>query len=217
MRKEFEHELKQLEVSFIDMSRMAYYSLEDAISAFKKQNIELAKSIILSDQEINQQEIDIELTCARLLALQQPVVTDLRLVISIMKACSDLERIGDHAASIAKSVVKLEYHQSYDKIEAEIVAMADLVLDMLKRLAAAFQNRDEKEARAISLIDSEVDSYMKAISKLNLTEMQANQDMILVGTQYRSIARHLARIADYTTNVCERIVYIQTGHLVEFD
>lgn len=217
MRKQFQQELQALDDQFIDMGRMVYYSLEDALSAFRDKNSDLAQSIIASDQEINQEELDIELTCARLLALQQPVVTDLRLVISIMKACSDLERIGDHAASIAKTVLKLESGFLHPTIENEILEMAMIVSSMLERAIKAFQERHQDQARAISALSQEVDQYMKSISTLNLTEMQANQSMVLTGTHYRSIARHLSRIASYTTNICERILYIETGQLAELD
>ncbi|TCD45456.1 hypothetical protein D3X11_07845 [Streptococcus sp. X16XC17] len=138
MREQFQQELTYLQGQLSTMFQEVNLSLEDTLAIFADQDYLRAQAIMEHDRLINQKEQDIEMDCARLIALQQPVVADLRLVISIMQVSSDLERMGDHVASVAKSSIKVTKHQQVPAIEEKFIDMGQKVLNVSRETLSIY-------------------------------------------------------------------------------
>lgn len=152
-----------------------------------------------------------------MIALQQPVTTDLRTIITIMKASSDLERMGDHAVSVAKSTIRLKGLPRILEVEKEINEMSNYVKKMVDNVLIAYVKTDEKDARMIALMDERVNDYFQKIYDMTTNTMEKESDTIISGTDYLHVAGYLERVGDYVTNICEWIVYLATGKITELN
>ncbi|KHD46062.1 phosphate signaling complex protein PhoU [Streptococcus hongkongensis] len=217
MREQFELELQQLEQQFLALGQSVIEAASKALLALAAKDGEMAEKIIEEDKQINQAQIDVELACARILALQQPQVTDLRFVITIMSACSDLERMGDHMAGISRSILRLKEADSLDSIEEHIHEAGQKALKMLSDLLAAFPKRKLDKAIEIVKQDEAIDELYYVTSKEIMSEMKGQETSIRNGTEYLYMMGHIERFADYISNICERLVYLETGEIVELN
>lgn len=217
MRTKFDEELYQLQNDFKRMLTETYRALLKVKEAFDEHKVDLAEFIVANDENINAMEVHIELTCARLLALQQPVITDLRYIVSIMKSCSDIERMADHVAAIAKNITFLVPAENNLQVESQIDDMINTVIEMLQALQQSLEQLDEEAARKVATMDNVVDNYRNTLRSEIVLSMQQNELSVASGTQYMDIVMHVERIADYITNICERIVYIKTHRIVELN
>ncbi|MCK1199925.1 phosphate signaling complex protein PhoU [Streptococcus uberis] len=217
MRDQFELELQELEQKFLEMGSAVLESASKVLLALAAKDSDMAELIIKEDKLINQAQLDIELTCANLLALQQPQVTDLRFVLTIMSACSDLERMGDHMAGIAKAILNLKEIDTLDVIEEHIHDAGQKALKMMSDLLLVFPKRNADKAIAIANQDEAIDQLYYSISKEILTVMKEQETSVRNGAQYLYMMGHIERFGDYISNICERIVYLETGELVELN
>lgn len=217
MRDQFELELQELEQKFLEMGSAVLESASKVLLALAAKDTDMAELIIKEDKLINQAQLDIELTCANLLALQQPQVTDLRFVLTIMSACSDLERMGDHMTGIAKAILNLKEIDTLDVIEEHIHDAGQKALKMMSDLLLVFPNRNADKAIAIANQDEAIDQLYYSISKEILTVMKEQETSVRNGAQYLYMMGHIERFGDYISNICERIVYLETGELVELN
>ncbi|MCK1238287.1 phosphate signaling complex protein PhoU [Streptococcus uberis] len=217
MRDQFELELQELEQKFLEMGSAVLESASKVLLALAAKDTDMAELIIKEDKLINQAQLDIELTCANLLALQQPQVTDLRFVLTIMSACSDLERMGDHMAGIAKAILNLKEIDTLEVIEEHIHDAGQKALKMMSDLLLVFPKRNADKAIAIANQDEAIDQLYYSISKEILTVMKEQETSVRNGAQYLYMMGHIERFGDYISNICERIVYLETGELVELN
>lgn len=217
MRNQFELELQELEQKFLEMGSAVLESASKVLLALAAKDTDMAELIIKEDKLINQAQLDIELTCANLLALQQPQVTDLRFVLTIMSACSDLERMGDHMAGIAKAILNLKEIDTLEVIEEHIHDAGQKALKMMSDLLLVFPKRNADKAIAIANQDEAIDQLYYSISKEILTVMKEQETSVRNGAQYLYMMGHIERFGDYISNICERIVYLETGELVELN
>ncbi|CAD5900299.1 phosphate signaling complex protein PhoU [Carnobacterium maltaromaticum] len=217
MRRVFEEELNDLHLRFSEMGMMVNEAIYKSVKAFINHDKELASEVIKSDQAINARELDLEKRSFEMIALQQPVTTDLRIIVTVMKASSDLERMADHAVSIAKSTIRVKGNKRIPEIEAEIAEMADKVKVMVEEVLEAYVKNDAKRAKKIAAMDSEVDIYFKKIYKNCIEEMKSNSEIVVGASDYMLVAGYLERIGDYVTNICEWIVYLSTGKVSELN
>lgn len=217
MRNQFELELQELEQKFLEMARAVLASASKVLLALAAKDRDMAEFIIKEDQLINQAQLDIELTCASILALQQPQVTDLRFVLTVMSACSDLERMGDHMAGIAKSILRLKEVDTLEVIEEHIHEAGQKVLKMMSDLVLVFPKRNADKAIALANQDEAIDDLYYTISTEILSVMKAQETSVRNGSQYLYMMGHIERFGDYISNICERIVYLETGVLVELN
>ncbi|AUC24674.1 phosphate signaling complex protein PhoU [Streptococcus uberis] len=217
MRDQFELELQELEQKFLEMGSAVLESASKVLLALAAKDTDMAELIIKEDKLINQAQLDIELTCANLLALQQPQVTDLRFVLTIMSACSDLERMGDHMTGIAKAILNLKEIDTLDVIEEHIHDAGQRALKMMSDLLLVFPKRNADKAIAIANQDEAIDQLYYSISKEILTVMKEQETSVRNGAQYLYMMGHIERFGDYISNICERIVYLETGELVELN
>ena len=217
MREQFDLELTSLENNFLEMGQAVLENGSKALLAMMDNDHQLASIVIDDDKRINDYQIAIEVACANLLALQQPMVSDLRFVIAIMASCSDLERMGDHFAGIAKSTIRLKEEEKLPLFEEKLQEMGQTALDMLHQLMAIFPKHGAKSARKLAQEDEKLDDAYWMLSRDMISQMKHHDAHIRNGTEYLSILNHLERFGDYVANICERLVYLETGELVELN
>jgi len=216
VRESFLEKLKELEKEVFEMGEMVIIAINRSIEALKNRDLEEAKNIINEDLLINKKRWDIEEECISLISTQQPVATDLRALITILNIITELERMGDHAEGIARVVI-MYGDKPLIKPLIDIPRMAEKVTGMIKRSLDAFVNRDETTARKICDEDDEIDNLHEQVYRELLTFMLEDPKKITGSTYLTWVSRHLERIADRVTNICERIIYLVTGVMEEID
>jgi len=215
-REMFRGHIKKLETEVMDMGQMVITAVNRSVETLKARNRQDARQIITDDAIINKKRWDIEENCINLIALQQPVATDLREIIAVLSIVTDLERMGDYAEGIAKIVILLG-DEPLVKPLVDIPLMAQKATDMLKRSLDAFINRDAKTAEAICNEDDQVDRLYEQVYRELLSYMIEDPKTITRATYLIWVAHNLERIADRVTNICERTVYLATGTLREIN
>ena len=217
LRTQFEEELLNLHNQFYEMGMMVSSAVHKSVRAYIKHDKILAQEVIENDININNMETRLEKKSFEMIALQQPVTTDLRMIITVMKASSDLERMADHAVSVAKSTIRVKGQTRIPEIEKEISDMSDYVKKMADNVLVAYVKTDEKDARTIANMDQRVNDYFNRIYNATIKNMQENPETVISGTDYLNVASYLERIGDYVTNICEWIVYLATGKITELN
>ncbi|WP_338527221.1 phosphate signaling complex protein PhoU [Enterococcus faecium] len=217
LRTQFEEELLNLHNQFYEMGMMVSSAVHKSVRAYIKHDKILAQEVIENDININNMETRLEKKSFEMIALQQPVTTDLRMIITVMKASSDLERMADHAVSVAKSTIRVKGQTRIPEIEKEISNMSDYVKKMVDNVLVAYVKTDEKDARTIANMDQRVNDYFNRIYNATIKNMQENPETVISGTDYLNVASYLERIGDYVTNICEWIVYLATGKITELN
>jgi phosphate transport system protein len=181
-----------------------------------ERDVQLAEQVIENDTLINQLEHEIETGCFRLIALQQPVGSDLRRLGTMLKLVTDLERMGDHAVAISKTTRRL-MNEPYVKPLIDIPIMADNVKAMVRDCLNAYIAKDKQAAEEIAARDDVVDKLFSKIFRDLIDIMTNNNQSISQGTHLLLVAQYLERIADHVTNICEWIIYMNTGKMTELN
>ncbi len=210
MRQSYDQELEGLRAELLRMGELVSKAIEDAVQSLAKQDEELAKRVIAGDDAIDQLEMDIEDKCMVLIARQQPMARDLRIIGTGLKITTDLERMGDHAFDIAKVTLRLA-HQPLIKPLVDIPRMARLAQRMLSDSLEAYMKLDIALAERVCLADNEVDNLNQQVFRELLTYMMEDQRTISQATQLIFVSRYLERIADHATNIAEWVIYLVTG------
>lgn len=217
LRTQFEEDLLNLHNQFYEMGMSVSSAVHKSVRSYIDHDKHLAQEVIDNDIEINNMEVKLEKKSFEMIALQQPVTTDLRTIITIMKASSDLERMGDHAVSVAKSTIRLKGMPRILEVEQVISEMSDYVKKMVDNVLIAYVKTDEKDARMIAKMDERVNEYFKQIYKMTTDTMEQQSETVISGTDYLNVASYLERIGDYVTNICEWIVYLASGKITELN
>jgi phosphate transport system protein len=215
-RATLDRELIKLRDNILRISHMADTAIERAIQALKDQDVELARQVIADDKAINTLRYQIETDCYRLLALQQPTARDLRSVVTAIHIVVELERIGDHAESIATLATE-QAKEPLLKPLIDVPRMAATAREMIHDGLNAYMSRDEALARRTVERDHEVDQLEAQIYRELLTFMLQDPRNITRATQLLWIAHHLERIGDRATNICERVIFMVTGEIEELN
>jgi phosphate transport system protein len=210
MRESFEKRIKELNEDVVAMSEMVAAATSRSVKALENRDVKEAEQIVKDDLLINQKRWRIEEDCIDLIALQQPVASDLREIIAVLSIITDLERMGDYAEGIAKIVIMLGGEPLIRPL-IFMPKMAEKANSMLKRSMQAFVKRDAETAKAICNEDDEVDElYDQAYHDL-LMRMIKEPAVVSKATPLIWATHNLERIADRVTNICERIVFLATG------
>jgi len=210
MRESFRKHINGLNEDVVAMSEMVIAATSQSVKALENRDVKKAEQIIKDDLLINMKRWKIEEECINLIALQQPVASDLREIIAVLSVITDLERMGDYAEGIAKIVIMLG-SEPLIKLLVFTPKMAEKTVDMLQRSMQAFVKRDAKTAKAICNEDDEVDKlYDQAYHDL-LMRMIKDPTVISKATPLIWAAHNLERSADRVTNICERTVFLATG------
>jgi phosphate transport system protein len=212
MRETFEGHIKGLNAEVVAMAEMVASATAKSVEALANRDLENAGQIINDDLLINKKRWQIEENCIKLIALQQPVATDLREIIAILNIVTELERMGDYAEGIAKIAVMLGSEPLVRPL-IFLPKMAEKANSMLKRSMQALVTRDAKMAAEICTEDDEVDKlYDEAYHDL-LMLMIKDPGIISKVTPLIWASHNLERIADRVTNICERIIFLVTGSM----
>jgi len=216
MRESFEKHIKGLNENVVEMSEMVAAATSRSVKALENRDVKEAEQIIKDDMLINEKRWQIEEECIDLIALQQPVASDLREIIAVLNVITDLERMGDYAEGIAKIAIML----GGEPLIKQLVftpQMAEKTIDMLRRSIQAFVKRDVKAAKAICNEDDEVDKlYDQAYHDL-LMRMIKDPAVVSKATPLIWAAHNLERSADRVTNICERTVFLATGTMPQMN
>jgi len=210
IRETFEEQIEQVQVDVTRLASFVVEMLSDAMRSLVDQDVALADKVILDDDVADELDLHIEQECMRLLALQQPMAKDLRVIGTAMKVIADLERVGDYAVDIARSAKTLA-DEPYFKALVDIPRMGAVTIGMVRTAAQAFVRADLGLVREVIEQDDEVDRLWYHLLDELVEYMQQDPELILQATHLLLVARYLERIADHVVNVAERVSYMETG------
>ncbi|MEW5817189.1 MAG: phosphate signaling complex protein PhoU [Spirochaetota bacterium] len=216
-RQHFNRALQELNQEIAKMGTLVEESLYKAIQAFEQKDVETAEQIIKDDVKINNCQQEIEDRCTVLIATEQPVAKDLRRILTTLKIVSNLERIGDHAVHLARATKRLFKEKYLEAIINMIPPMAEIGLGMVREVITAFISNDSEKAIAIAKKDDELDKAHKKVFASLIKQMQSNPENVLQGADLLLVIRFMERLGDHVTNICEWIVFCDTGKHVELN
>ncbi|SCY40860.1 phosphate signaling complex protein PhoU [Alkaliphilus peptidifermentans] len=216
MRKNFITQLEELNIKLLKMGAMVQEIIDVSVKALAKQDIELARKVYEMDDEIDKIELEIEMDCMNLIALQQPMARDLRVIATVLKIITDLERMGDHAVNIAKVTLEIG-DEPLVKPLIDIPKMAKLAQNMVRKSLNSFMKLDVMLAEEVAHDDEDVDLLYEYIYTELIDMMIDNPNIVKQATKLLFIGRYLERIADHATNIGERVIYIVTGENIEIN
>ncbi len=212
-RSTFDRQLGLLRDDALQLSEMVAQSISDSLSALEKQDQALAKRVDQFDSQVNARRFQIEEEAYKLLALQQPVSSDMRAIVATVSVVTNLERMGDHAAGIARLVLRMREGANLH-IPAEIREMGLLSQIMLRDAMTALVTHDNVLARSVVARDVEVDRLHKQAYNQLIAAMTNDPTTVECCTFMLWVSHNLERIADRAANICERVTYLVTGELV---
>ncbi len=216
VREAYHKDLHRLKEEIVIMGNLVGRTIGDAVLSLKNRDVEMAQKVIDIDNEIDALDHSIEENCMRLLALQQPMARDLRLIISVLKMSIDLERMGDLALEIAV-ITKMTANVPPVKPLIDIPRMAEICQQMLADTMSAFENKDVEVARQVARRDDEIDALFDQIRRELISYMIEDPKKITGAQHLTFVARYLERIGDHITNLCENVVFMVTGERVELN
>jgi phosphate transport system protein len=211
-RLDFEHHLQTLQEELLVLGSMVEKAITRSTDALKNRNLALAQQVIEEDLKINKKRYDLEEMCIELIATQQPMARDLRVIIAVLNMIVDLERIGDHAEGNAKIAIMIGDEPPL-KPYIDVPRMAEKTNEMLRGALDAFIKRDAAAASAIIAEDDVVDNLYDQVFRELLTYMAEDPKTINRATRLIWVAHNLERSADRVTNICERTIYVVTGNV----
>jgi phosphate transport system protein len=185
-----------------------------SMRALIERDSELAERVVREDDAIDQMELEIDQMCVDVLVLKQPAASDLRFVVSVARTAPTVERIADHAVNIAKHTLSLNNEPEIGA-HIDLSAMAKVVQDMLVDGLDAFTSGDPERARATIARDDEVDELYDRLYDQVIDAMKRDSSTVSRGAEWLFVLKHLERIADYVTNICEQIVYMARGQVIK--
>ena len=213
-RKEFDRDLRELQDELLGLGGMVEKAIDKSLDALKNRDMALAEEVVREDDIIDERRFDLEEKCIDLIATQQPLAGDLRILVTVLHVAVELERMGDYAEGIAKISIAMGDEPPLKPL-IDIPRMADRSMDMLRRSLDAFVNRDIDASHQICDDDDEVDELYEQVYHELLTYMMADPSTIRRATYLLWVAHDLERIADRTTNIAERVIFMVTGRLTE--
>ena len=203
----FQEQLEMLKERLLVMGGLAEERVRAVVDALVERNVDVVDQVQSGDEPINRLHIDIDNRCFRLLALYQPMATDLRAIVAAVKINSDLERVGDLAVNIAEAAVRYLGHAPVKQL-IDIPRMGTIAQTMLRDALDSFVKRDTEMARAVLNCDDELDALKTQVFRELLTYMLQNVETIEPALDLILVSRHLERIGDHATNVAEDVIFM---------
>ena len=211
-----DQEIRLVQDEMLLLGSLAEQAILNSVDALRRQDVAAARTIALEDKKINDKHFAIENHILIIFATQSPLARDLRLLAAMLEIITELERIGDYAKGIAKVAIRLADDETPVPIQ-EISTMADKATSMLHRALGAFISEDVTAAYAIPKEDDEVDDLYLTVYRKIVQNMIKNPESIDHTNQILWVIHNLERTADRVTNICERIIFIVSGELLELD
>jgi len=215
-RSTLAREFNTIQDNILRLGSLVDAAIDQSVRCLQKQDAALAQQLIADDQIINDLRFTIEEECLTLIATQQPTARDLRAVIVAIHIVTDMERMGDHATGIAKTVLRMG-DEPLLKPLLDIPRMADVAREMLKQALDSYLNRDADLAHKVAERDDEIDHLYNQIFRDLLNFMVADPQTTTRGTYLLWVAHNLERIGDRVTNIAERVIYMTTGEMKELN
>ena len=206
-------EMERLKNEMLALSAVVEELLRKAMSALQEHNAERAREVIAADERVDQLEVELEETALKIIALHQPVADDLRLIVSVLRINSDLERIGDLAVNIAERASYLAGAEAL-AVPIDFAPMAEKAQEMLTKSLDSFVNMDTALAKQVLDMDNEVDAMNRRMYCAVYELIRKNPEDVEVLLHLLSASRHLERIADHATNIAEDVIYMVDGRIV---
>ena len=216
VRQIFEEQIRELLEDLLEMGDMVNGAIQRSIDALAQQDEELARKVIEFDDEINAIQQEIDEKCLVLIATQQPMASDLRIILAVSAIAGELERIGDYTEGIARLAIKLSGRPMLKPL-IDIPRMAEESRRMLSIALEAFARQDVEAARSVGKADDIVDALYDQVYRELLVFMMEDPRTISQATYLLWVAHNLERIADRTTNIGERVVFIDSGEIVDLN
>lgn len=216
VRQIFQEQIRELLEDLLEMGRMVADSIDRSIQSLAKQDEDLARQVIEFDDEINALQHDIDEKCLVLIATQQPMASDLRAILAVSNIAAELERIGDYTEGIARLAVKLAGRPLLKPL-IDIPRMAEEGRRMLLTSLDAFARQDVETARQVGEADDLVDALYDQVFRELLVIMMEDPRTITQATYLIWVAHNLERIADRTTNIAERVIFMDSGRIVDLN
>ena len=208
--RSFDEELTRLKSMIARMGGLAEAQIANGIQAVVRRDTELAASVVEADQRIDDLEREVDNQAVRMLALRQPMAGDLRSIVGAIRIASDVERIADYAANVAKRAIALSQMAPVRPVHA-VPRMGRYVQEMVKDVLDAYANRDVDKAIAVWNRDEELDEMYSSLFRELLTYMMEDPRNITASTHLLFIAKNLERIGDHATNIAEQIHFLVRG------
>lgn len=214
MERHFEQELEKLNKRILKMGNLVYDQIHNSLEALLTGNLELAQQVVGLDNKVDKLDVKIDKLCQRIFALTQPVATDLRLIMSALKMNNDLERLGDLAVNISTKIEGVsEYREILTKLQVdELANMADLIV---KDVVTILQTRNTTFVKDIFISANAIQDKIEYVSARILDEMMQKTEVIVMATNLMIILTQIDRIAGYSTNIAESIVFIVDGKMIK--
>ncbi|MFC0340243.1 phosphate signaling complex protein PhoU [Paracoccus niistensis] len=209
----FDRDLESIQAEVIRMGGMVEAAIEEAARALETRDEELAEEVRRRDRAIDQLEVQVNESAARLIALRAPTATDLRLVLSVIKIAAALERVGDYAKNIAKRTNQLSQMPVIPGTGLALRRMASTVEGMLRDALDSYVQRDAALAADVRARDLEVDQMYNALFREFLTHMMEDPRNITACMHLHFIAKNVERMGDHATSIAEQVLYVVTGEL----
>jgi phosphate transport system protein len=213
-RQLFDRELQEMQDRLLALGSEVEENLLAAVQALKQRDHARARQLIARDEHVNQEQMTIETDSLVLIATQQPLASDLRLIASVISIAGELERINDYAKGIAKIDLMIGKEPLLSPA-ADLPAMAEKAADMLRRALKAFIDRDVDTAYAIHEEDDEVDDLYNKVYEQLISLITADTEAMDQATHLLWAAHNLERTADRVSNICERVIFTATGRIME--
>jgi len=215
-RTQFDRQLKSMRDDILQLADMVDTAIELSMDALKEQDVDLAQQVVDGDERINQLRYDVEETALTLLATQQPIARDLRSIVAAIHIVTELERMGDYASGVAELAVRLSEWPLLKPL-IDLPRMAAINREMIQNSLEAYVERDVNLAVETAKRDAEIDGLYDQIYRELLTYMMQDPSTITRATYLLWVTHNMERIADRVTNICERVVFMTTGEMQEFN
>jgi phosphate transport system protein len=210
----FEHLLSLISEKVLRMAGSVEEAIGKSIRALSERDSALANDVIASDNEIDQLELEIDDLCMEVLARYQPMARDLRFITTAMKITPDLERIADHAASVAERALELNEEPPLRTL-VDMPLLTRSAQEMVRGALDAFVRNDPEVARSVIMMDDEVDQRLEHVFRVLLSHMMENPEVITRALRMMFIAKYFERIGDQATNICEMVVYMTEARVIK--
>ncbi|HEY6952878.1 MAG TPA: phosphate signaling complex protein PhoU [Bacteroidota bacterium] len=214
MERRFEKDLESLKTTLIRMGSVVEEHCKLAINAVLEEDVTVARKVIDTDERINSLEIEMDNAVIDILALQQPVASDLRLILAAQKISNDLERIGDHAVNIAEAALQLAKIRPQEP-RLEIPKMAEIATAMLRDALDSFVHVSPELAQAVLKRDDLIDDLNRSMTMEVVQLLQKNKKLIEGGLEIIRVSRNLERIGDLATNIAEEVIFLAQARIVK--
>lgn len=204
--------MDKIKKEILSLGALVEDRFKKSIESIRTENLELAQWIIDTDYEVDEREIEVEEECLKILALYQPVATDLRLIVAVIKINNDLERIADYAGNIARRLISSS--DDPHKFGYDYTAMADQAANMLKLSLDALVGMDVAMAYRVLEMDEDVNTMRDDAYRTMKADIRAHPEMVAQIINMYLISRHIERIGDHTTNIAEEVIYLIEGDII---